>query len=153
MPAITPTETQWLLGFSEAYFTYFTGGIMELCRAFSMVLVRWSKYLGIAAAKLNIKLWLSLVAQVAWWVKIKLPDRCFYADISGFKISSFDQTTSCLLTKGYISMESNWRFVWIWFWQWCSCTHTDIDLSTSAALQNRVLKPTYTYTVFQTVDL
>ena len=87
----------------------------------------------------------------------KLHYRFFYKDRSGFKIScyySYDQTNSCLSTK---RLHCNW-IDWIanlleFEFDNGFVAHTHIYLSTSAALQNRVLKPTYTYAVFQAANL
>ena len=128
----------------------FTGMIMELCLALS--LVRWSKYLGIDAAKLNVKHWLNLVAQVAWWV-----ENCMIGASTRIgQVSRFPLTTAMIKPLAYINqtatLQLNVKFAWFWFWQWFCGTHTDIDLSTSVALQNQVLKPTYTNEVFQTLN-
>ena len=81
------------------------GMIMELCLSLSFVC--WSKYLGMDAAKLNIKPWLSLVAQVAWWVKdCMIGASTRIGQVPRFPLTtSSDQTTSCLLTKW---LHCNW---------------------------------------------
>ena len=137
-----------LLRFSEAYSQ---GIIMKLCLALSLVC--WSKYLGIDAAKLNVKHWLNLVAQVAWWV-----ENCMIGASTRIgQVSRFPLTTAMIKLLAYINqadtLQLNGKFAWFWFWQWFWVTHTDIDLSTSAALQNRVLKLTYTYADFTTDNL
>ena len=99
-----------LLGFSEAYSQ---GMIMELCLALS--LVRWSKYLGIDAAKLNVKHWLNLVAQVAWWV-----ENCMIGASTRIgQVSRFSLTTAMIKPLAYINqtatLQLNVKFAWFYF--------------------------------------
>ena len=97
---------------------------------------------------------LSLLAQVAWWVK-----NCMIGDSTRIgQVSRFPLTTAMIKLpaaywpNSYIAIELNRKIAWIWFWQWFCCTRTDIELSTSGAVQNRILKPTFPYTGCQTVN-
>ena len=98
----------------------------------------WCKYSGIATVKLNIKHWLSLMAQIAWWVK-----NCMIGAFTRIgQVSSCDQTTSCILkaTLQWIELQILFKFDFdngflaltliLIFW-----------LMPLYALQNRVLKP------------
>ena len=116
------------------------GMIMELCHASS--LVRWSKYLGIAAAKFStgINHWFSLVAQVAWRV-----DNCMIGVSTSIgQVSRFPLTAAVIKLlaaywpKGYIAIELQiclkliltmffGHSHWYWFDSLCRFTESSFE--------------------------